>query len=203
VGGETKEQPLIGISLEDAIYFIWKVKKWQFNIDFTINIDWEYIYEDASPDATGTLAVDRTFSVILDAREEFSNLINSENEIPCAFSKWSSLEEDLQDARMVPEIYEGGIDISFTALDNGVSDYVISNIVGPEALSGGPSYNFTLPTNITFSDQNLSTNFGVSMGTFPQELQDLFDTFPPGYGNPLTATVSGSMTISEDETWTY
>jgi hypothetical protein len=204
VGGETKEQPLVGLSLKDAIYFIWKVKNWSFDIDFTINIDWEYVYDDASPNATGTLGVDRTFSVILDAREEFSDLINSENEIPCLFSRWSSLQEDLQDARMIPEIYDGGIDISFIALDNGISDYSASNIIKPENLSGsGFTYDFSLPTSITFSDQNISTNFGVSMTTFPQELSDLFDTFPAGFGTPLTATVSGTMTVSEEETWAY
>jgi hypothetical protein len=189
-----KSQPLVGLSLEDSMYFIWKVKRWRFDFDFTIDYDWEFIYDDASPSETGTLSVERSATIILEAQTEFGDTINSEIEIPCGLERWNSEDGN---SSIVPRIYDGGIDITIGSSD---SDFGSSNTILDSP--SGPYFN--LPTNISFSGQNLSTTFGLSMPEIPQELEDLFATFSGGFGQTnSTSFSSGSLDISEEETWAY
>jgi hypothetical protein len=193
-GFGTKNQPLVGLSLENAMYFIWKVKKWKFDFDFTVAYNWEYVYSDSTPNVLGTLSIDRSATVVLEARTEFGDIINSETEIPCGLERWDSEDGN---SSIVPRIYDGGVDLT---IDSSDSDFVASNTIFDTPV--GPYFN--LPTSISFSGQNLSTTFGLSMPEIPQELEDLFDTFSGGFGQTnSTSFSSGDLTISEEETWAY
>jgi hypothetical protein len=200
-GGDSIAQPLAGASLEAGVNFIWKVKRWRITIDFTINIDWEFVFDDPeTPTATGTLDVDRESSIVIDARNESIESILEESQIPCSFSNWYS-DDDVVNLR--PLVYDGGVGIEFGWI-NPSNDYSVSNVIGPESLDGsGGFFTFELPTSINFSPHFLSSSFMVTMTTNPEELDDLFSSLGAGLGQPTGATVSGTITISEEETWAY
>jgi hypothetical protein len=200
-GGDPIAQPLAGEPSEVGVNFIWKVKMWRITIDFTINIDWEFIFDDPeTPTATGTLDVDRDSSIVIDARNEAYESLTDESQIPCGLFNWYN---DDNAAGLIPLVYDGGVGIEFDWI-NPSSDYSVSNIIQPESLDGsGASFRFELPTSINFSPNFFSSSFMVTMTTNPEELNELFSTLGSGFGQPTGATVNGTITISQEEAWSY
>lgn len=200
-GGDPVAQPLAGEPTEVGVNFIWKPKSWRVTIDFTINIDWEFIFDDPmTPTATGTLDVDRDSSVVINARNEANEPLTDESQIPCSLFNWYN---DDNVASLRPLVYDGGVGIEFSWIDPS-SDYSVSNIIQPESLDGtGGVFRFELPTSINFPPHSLSSAFMVTMGVIPQELSDLFDSLGSGIGQVTGATVSGTTTISQEDAWAY
>ncbi len=200
-GGDSIAQPLAGTPLEAGVNFIWRVKAWRVTIDFTINIDWEFVFDDPlTPTETGTLDVDRDSSIVIDARNESIESILEESQIPCSFFNWYN---DDNVAALKPLVYDEGVGIEFDWI-NPSNDYSVSNVIQPESLDGsGVFFKFELPTSINFSPHFLSSSFMVTMITNPEELEELFSTLGSGVGQATGATVSGTITLSEEETWAY
>ena len=200
-GGDPIAQPLAGEPTEVGVNFIWKPQSWRVTIDFTINIDWEFVFDDPeTPTATGTLDVDRDSFIVLDVRNEAYESLTDESQIPCSFFNWYN---DDGVADLTPLVYDGGVGISFNWIDPD-NDYSVSNIIQPESLDGsGGFFRFELPTSINFSPNLLSSDFMVTMTTNPEELEELFSTLGAGLGQATGATVNGTLTISQEEAWSY
>lgn len=193
---QDKEQPLTGISVDDGVYFIWKTKKWKVDIEFTLNLEWEFFFDDPIPSATGTLAIDRSESIIMDARSEFLELIAEEGEIPCGFFGWSSENDNTS---FYPKKYNGGIGIDFNHA-NFTNEYVISS---DTSVSSGVIAQHPISTSIIFGSASFNSDFSLSFVPIPQELEDLFSSLGAGFGQITGSSLVGTLTISEEETWSY
>jgi len=194
---QDKEQPLDGIEINDGVYFIWKVKQWNVDIEFTLNLEWEFIFDDPLiENATGTLSIDRSDSAIMSASSEFSELISEEKEIPCGFSRWESSDGN---AILIPQIYDNGIGIDFNYA-NFSNEYTISN---DTSVSGGVIAQHPISTPITFNSASFGSNFSLRFVPIPQELEDLFSSLGAGLGQITGSSLVGTLAISEEETWAY